>query len=97
MALFDSDKTNRVTRAVQQSNHIEQAKKEKKNHSTPELKNKVGRPPITDEQERKKSYPVTMTKSMMDKIERYKELNYPSLSRSAVIVELLEEILEMKG
>lgn len=97
MGLFDSEKVNRVTDSVKKSTQQETLKKNK--ISTADVKTEkksVGRPPVP-KSEKGKSYTVVMKKPLIEQLELYKEEHSPDKSRSAVIVELLEEILEQKS
>lgn len=98
MALFDPKKIEKVVDSVKESDLQEKIKLQNEERQTIKVDNpnKVGRPTKKPE-ERKKSSPVSMTDTTLNRIELYKKENSPGMSRSGVIVELLEEILEMKG
>lgn len=94
MPLFDDENAKLVVESVKKSN--EQEKLKRKNVHNTNQKKKSGRPPIPEEDKRK-SYTITMSNKLFEQLEKYQQSYFPNESRNAVTSMLLQEILEQKG
>lgn len=97
MSIFDDGKLDRVADTVNKTNQQVEVIREQLKSPDKTIKNvekkKVGRPEINEE-DRKKSCAISMNQSLLKRLDHYREEEFPELSRSSLICNMLEQSLD---